>query len=511
MLPRRMAGPPIPFSPIPLSPARPSPAGREAPATGLPLPGLPLSGLAAALPAPSRSYPEPVYPGPSLIFLDNPMRRFAALLLGFYLALHASYISEFLIVHLGVSLPVVAFSGIMVIASYVFIGRVGRFFQSSVSVPFFLMLVWWLLAAGIFSYKGYLIEMAEYAIRFHTAPLVFCGILLSLSLVRTAMTGYAWGFVINLIFAWRYGTPDADGRFHVAGTSMSNPNDLALNLLFGVAFMTIFLVDSNLIKRVFWLCCTLVSLLFVLRTGSRANLLTLLAMTIMACIISSGRVRAMVVAGSLLISLILIAVLPRSTWTRLTTFTSASSEDLAGEGHLEGAIGSTEARKNLQVRAIKITLANPIFGVGPKMFPYALDGYMRVQENQAKGTWQVPHNTYLDISAETGLPGAALYIGVIIWCLRSNYRNVRWAQLWPEASGQALGNSTALMLATVAYSFGTLFVSIPFLFQLPFLVGLTAANSIAMREAGLQRYPAPRAAAPVNLPLVPLPAFGPAR
>ena len=510
MLPRRMAGPSISSealpSSAPFSSARPSPAGREVPAATYPL-----SGLAAALPAPGWSYPAPVYPEPGLIPIDNPMTRFATLLLGFYLALHASYISEMMIIYLGVSLPIVVVTGLMVVACCLVIGRVGRFFQSSISIPFFLMLVWWLLAAVIFSYKGYLIEMGEYAIRFHTAPIIFCGILLSTNLVRGAITGYAWGFVANLVFTWRYATPDADGRLHIAGTSMSNPNDLALNLLFGVALMTIFLVDSNLIKRVFWLVCTLASLLFMLRTGSRANLLTLLAMTMVACIISSGRVRAMVVAGSLLMLLVLAAVVPRSTWTRLTTFTSATSEDMAGEGNLAGAIGSTEARKNLQVRAIKITLASPIFGVGPKMFPYALDGYMRVQENQAKGTWQVPHNTYLDISSETGLPGVALYLGVIIWCLRSNYRNVRWAQLWAEASGQSLGNSTALLLATVAYSFGTLFCSIPYLFQLPFLVGLTAANSIAMREAGLQRYPAPRTAAPVNLPLVPLPAFGPAR
>jgi len=443
----------------------------------------------------------PVWPQPVAFFdaaKDNMLSRLTALMLGFYLALHACYMPEFMTAYFGFSFPVVAGTGMLLIAVWAANGSRGRFFQAKISAPFFLMLLWWLASAAIYSYRGYLIELLQYAVRFHAAPIFFCGILVTLGLVRTALTTYALGFVVHLFFTWRYGVTGSTGRFHIPETSMTNPNDLALNLLFGVAFMTIFLVDSNLLKRVFWLCCTLGSLYFVLRTGSRANLLTLLAMLIVACMVSSGRVRTLIVSGSFLIVVLFALLLPRSTWTRLTTFVSASSEELEGaaEADLGGAISSTQARKNLQLRAFKITFLNPIFGVGPRMFTYALDDYMRTQENYNKGSWQHPHNTYLDISSETGLISVSLYIGVIIWCLRTNYRNVRWAQIWPRAPGQALGISISLLLATVAYGFGTLFCSIPYTGQLPFLVALTVANSLSMRDAGLQRYPRPASAPP---------------
>ena len=493
MLPRRMAGPSI--SPVALpTPARSFQAGR-----GSLTPGLPVSGSGAPLP----SLPSPLYPQVGLNAPDNPMAWFAALLLGVYLALHACYMPEFMLVYFSFSFPIVAGTGILVAVLWLFIGRFTRFFETRIAGVFVLLLMWWLLAAAIHSFKGYFFDLVQYGIRFHATPLIICGLLLSLGLLRVTITTYALGFVVSLFLTWRYGIADSTGRFHVPKTSMANPNDLALNLLLGVTLMTVFLVDANLIKRVFWLCCTLASLYFMLRTGSRANLITLLVVIGAGWVISSGRVRVTIMAGAFLVLIVFAALVPHSNWSRLTTFFSASNEELGGQEHLEGAIGSTEARKNLQIRAIKITLLNPVFGIGPNMFTYALDDYMRTQESFAKGTWLHPHNTYLDISAETGLVGVGLYIAVMIWCLRTNYRNVRWAQLWSTGPSQALGISSALFLATVTFSFGTLFCSIPYTGQLPFLVGLTAANSLAMRNAGLQRYP-------VSPPRAPL-SYGPTR
>lgn len=441
------------------------------------------------------------------------MAHLSALFLGFYLALHACYLPEFMLVYFGFSFPIVAGSGFLVLGIWLITGRLGRFFRTNISAPFVVMVFLWLLAAAVCSWKGYAVDLGIHVIRFYTAPIIFCGILLSLGLVRNAITLYALGFVVQLFFTWRYGVPGSTGRFNIPGTSMANPNDLAFNLLFGLAFSMIFLVKSNLLMRLFWFCFAMASLFFVLRTGSRANLITLLAMVIAAWIISSGRVRTLLIAGTLLTAMLFAVLVPRTNWSRLTTVFSASSEDIENnEAHLEGAISSTEARRNLQLRAIKISLLNPILGVGPRMFTYALDGYMRTMENYAKGSWQHPHNTYLDISSETGLPSLALYIGVIVWCLRTNYRNVRWAQFWPDVPGQALGISSALFLASVVYSVGTLFCSIPYLFQLPFLLGLTAANTLAMRDLGIQRYPVLRPLA-TNNPHFPAPraVYGPVR
>jgi O-antigen ligase len=190
----------------------------------------------------------------------------------------------------------------------------------------------------------------------------------------------------------------------------------------------------------------------------------------------------LLLVGAIAAGAVMVPVIPKHTWTRLTTFSSADSEEIAKDAHLSGAIGSTEARKQLQIRAVQMTIQNPIFGVGPRMFVYALNDFMKV-EGYSKGTWQHPHNTYLDISAETGLVGLGLYVTCILWCLRTNYRAVQATRSRRELQ-PAFAQSCSLLFASVVFSFGTLFCSIPYVGQMPFLLGLTAANWLALRDAG---------------------------
>jgi O-antigen ligase len=110
-------------------------------------------------------------------------------------------------------------------------------------------------------------------------------------------------------------------------------------------------------------------------------------------------------------------------------------------------------------------------------------------EGFPKGNWQHAHNTYLEIAAETGIIGAGLYITCMLWCLRTNYRCAqackRRADLQPN-----IAQSSSLLFATVVYAFGTLFCSIVYIGQMPFLLALTAANWLALRDAGAFSTPA---------------------
>jgi hypothetical protein len=47
----------------------------------------------------------------------------------------------------------------------------------------------------------------------------------------------------------------------------------------------------------------------------------------------------------------------------------------------------------------------------------------------------------------------------------------------------ALAQSCSLLFASVVFGFGTLFCSIPYVGQMPFLLGITAANWLALRDA----------------------------
>jgi hypothetical protein len=63
------------------------------------------------------------------------------------------------------------------------------------------------------SFKGYAVEMLRYGIRFHTAPLILCGLLITLGRVRTALLGYCAGFIFALVLCRKYGELDSAGRF----------------------------------------------------------------------------------------------------------------------------------------------------------------------------------------------------------------------------------------------------------------------------------------------------------
>jgi O-antigen ligase len=417
------------------------------------------------------------------------MAGLAALLVGLYLALHACFAPEFLSRITGVSLPVNALLAALLPVIWLAISpQPFRFLQTGIARVYILVLVWWMACALIMSFKGHALEIVEYGIRFHTAPLVFCGLLITLKRVRTALLGYSSGFMIALLLCWKYGELDATGRFVVAGTSLGNPNDLALNLLYGAAFLSILLVNSSVIKRLLFAACLFVSLYFVLKTGSRANFLTLGVTLLVAFKVATARARMLMVALAVFLALVMAVAIPKHTWTRLTTFETASDEELARDRSLSGAIGSTEARKELQIRAVKLTLQHPVFGVGPRMFVYALYDFMRA-EGFPKGNWQHAHNTYLEIAAETGIIGAGLYITCMLWCLRTNYRCAqackRRADLQPN-----IAQSSSLLFATVVYAFGTLFCSIVYIGQMPFLLALTAANWLALRDAGAFSTPA---------------------
>lgn len=412
------------------------------------------------------------------------MSGLAAWLIGLYLAVHACFAPEFIPRVIGVSVPVVALlAALLPLIWLISSPNRLRFMETGIGLVYILVLVWWLLSAVVMSFKGYIPEILSYGMRFHSAPIFFCGLLLTARRVRTAILGYCVGFIIALGLCWKYGQIDAAGRFCILNSSLGNPNDLALNLLLGIGFLCILLINSNILMRLIFVGATLISLYFMLKTGSRANFLTLGVLCLVGWFVANGRTRVVLLVGGAMAGCLMLAVVPKSTWTRLTTFSSASSEEIANDRYLANAIGSTEARKNLQIRAVKLTLQNPIFGVGPRMFVYALNDLMQAQEGLSKGTWQHPHNTYLDISAETGLVGLGLYVSCILWCLRINYRSVKATRQRKELE-PAMAQSCCLLFASVVFAFGTLFCSIPYVGQLPFLLGLTAANWLALRDAG---------------------------
>ncbi|MCS6953221.1 MAG: O-antigen ligase family protein [Bryobacterales bacterium] len=393
---------------------------------------------------------------------------------------HLAVVPEILLTRFHIKVHSAAATGLAALLLCLFHGHLTRFLKTPLALPWLLLFVWygWASLFGLWP-RVCLDFLWEYGLRFHAAPFFLCAAALSLRQVRLLLYWAGAGGVMVLLYCWRYGEFDG-GRFDIPHTSLGNPNDLALHLLFTFSFLMLFLWTKSLPARAFVLLATPVALMYLLKTGSRGNFITLAAM-VLTFLITARRSQRLAAVVLLLVTIpAVLPLVPRSTLDRLRTLMYLFSDEApAGDSEVERAIQSQEARRQLQKHAIRLTLQHPLLGVGPHMFEPAVDLRVRAETGR-KSTWQGPHNAYLQISSETGLPGLLFYLWTIVLCLRLNHRAMKWARAAGHRMGA--GQSLSLLLATIAYAVGTLFSHLAYAYYLPFLVGLTAANHLAMQQ-----------------------------
>ena len=103
------------------------------------------------------------------------------------------------------------------------------------------------------------------------------------------------------------------------------------------------------------------------------------------------------------------------------------------------------------------------------MFRLASDLVVRENTGHRSG-WQGTHNTYLQVSSETGLPGLFFFAGSLFTCIGMNYRCLRAAQKQP-ALREYMITSFPLLIACCVYAFDVLFSHIGYDYHVPVLVG----------------------------------------
>lgn len=116
--------------------------------------------------------------------------------------------------------------------------------------------------------------------------------------------------------------------------------------------------------------------------------------------------------GVIFIGLILLSPLaPKGLWQRFSTlFEDYNRTDLSPTSATYSAIGSLDEREELLMKAVIITAENPIVGVGINNFGAA--SHHRWNTGSGR-SYLGCHNTYLEYSAELGLPGILLYLALL--------------------------------------------------------------------------------------------------
>jgi O-antigen ligase len=319
----------------------------------------------------------------------------------------------------------------------------------------------------------------------------------------------AGAFVIAMLSAF-YGA-DVEGRLGISrevSGSLTNPNDIALYVLFGLPFCMIVVADSSraALTRLLAGGISVFVMYTALRTGSRMGLIGLAILTVMFLVHGSLKRGALIAAALAVAGTVLILVLPEGATIRFRAMFQSNQEIVEEEPEGENpedtarrlsyASGSAAQRAAVIKAGILLTLKHPLFGVGPGQFGQAMS-----EERNRQTAWVQPHNTYLQLASETGIPGLILYAWAMAYSMRLAYRVYKASKrrrelVWISRLAYCLFASFMALMVEV------IFTHIAYGIILPLLCGLTVAlQRICERDFALvpaavlytaPNWPAPR-------------------
>ena len=325
----------------------------------------------------------------------------------------------------------------------------------------------WLMAAVPFSTwrGGSLTTVVGFTLVEYPMMFILGGLASNWRECRSVLHAIAWGAVVSVLagFLMRGGREGA--RMALELGTMANANDYAAHLLLVLPFVLWVGLRSRWLRvpalGVFALGCYM-----ILMTASRGAGIALLACLLFLLVRAPGRWRAAVIITVPVALLLLLTVVPSSVWTRLR----ALRMDTAGATE---AVESMMLRQRTLQRGVAETLRHPFLGVGPAQFQNVA--------GQAEKLWLVPHNTYVEISSECGIPALIAYLAGIVstfLLFHSTYNQCRRRDDCNDIRNAAL----CVMLGMVGYCVASTFLSLAYTFYMPALGGFAVALALAARR-----------------------------
>ncbi|HZS57135.1 MAG TPA: O-antigen ligase family protein, partial [Bryobacteraceae bacterium] len=316
-------------------------------------------------------------------------------------------------------------------------------FESKISITFALFTAWVVLSVPFSKWRFASMGPLQSQLQ---ALLIFVIIVQAIrtpAAYRKITGAYAYAILVASLMSFYLGRSVENGRLALAGGTLGDPNEFALALVVGLPFWWDKANLATGARKVYCLLCTIPIFVSFMKTGSRSGLFTLLMLVFVTFILASISRKMLIAAGAAVLVLASIFLLPDYIKARYQTiFSPADVASLsAGDArHLNSDIASSEERKALLTQSIEMTFKNPIFGVGPGVFSYA-SWDERKATSGIGGIAQVTHNTYTQISSETGIPGFILFFVVMVMVLKasfSGYRSLRDTDPLFASSGRYL-------------------------------------------------------------------------
>lgn len=420
---------------------------------------------------------------------ESSVRRIALVLLFGYIATVFSRMPEFL-GEKGVSsfhLPAILISVIFLVTLTAC--RPAEIFSSRANVLLLAFTAWIVICIPVSSYRGGSVEMLTH----YWLP----NIMLSLGIAalpkdvrecRSVMLSFCAGMGLIIVTYLASGR-DVQGRLTGGAGTLGNSNLFAMQLEMGLPFLAVPLIGRRKVSfsSVLAMAVMLVSAVLVLMTGSRSGLVALCLMAFLYFLTATpfGKLRVGILA--ILAGAATLLFLPSTLVQRYATIFSNDVETTS-----EAQQSTIQRMKQLD-QSWRLTLDNPFFGVGPGVFVVAAAEESKQRNERA--SWLETHNSYTQVSSETGFPGFFLYLALIAaWILPALklFRSVRKKKEHRELKLLLL----CLLLAFVGTLVNMGFSSNAYLLYLPALGGLAVAlvrcgrAQLAVAPAGAVMAPA---------------------
>jgi glycosyltransferase involved in cell wall biosynthesis len=191
-----------------------------------------------------------------------------------------------------------------------------------------------------------------------------------------------------------------------------------------------------------------------LLTYSRGGAIALGAVLLLSLLSRKPRKRELIIGGVAL--MVAALAVPRGFIQRLTTI-----EEMMPGYEAVHPDSSFAKRKLLTAAAWQMFLDNPVLGVGAGNYTVHFEEYAdrigsEAREYDDPAEAHYPHNLYLEVAAETGLLGLAVFAGIILFV----FRDLRRSRRFFLASGdpQSAAIATGLGIALIGYLLSSLFL-----------------------------------------------------
>lgn len=204
---------------------------------------------------------------------------------------------------------------------------------------------------------------------------------------------FLWVYVINCTLVIFMALSAGIGHISTGVTDMYDVNDIAMVLVCSLPITFYLMLQQQGFKKFILSIFMLLTVITIIKTGSRGGALGLLAIAGYVVLNSRSKIKALVISTIALV--ILFAFAPEESKERFVTMVKPETEYDQNYGD----------RKQIWTRGITIALSSPLVGAGIGNYTVA-DG----SSKDKMGPWKAAHNSYLQIAVELGLIGFVLYV-----------------------------------------------------------------------------------------------------